>query len=326
MKRTAILFANLLLAAFSLAICLVLAEQVLRAVGYEQNPLKVQVGNTADARLYHVFEDRHFVYDPELIWRPKSSHGVFNSQGYRGPEMTVPKPQGSLRVVAIGDSNTLGWDGAGGANWPGFLHRLLSQQDPRFSVINAGVYGYSSYQGVIRFRQSLQYQPDLALISFGSNDAHPVTVTDHQFAERGPGRSGWTTRLARFRLWQLWMSAWRNLVSWRSGGLQARVPVEDYRNNLTEIIRLGKKHGVGVVLLTRPYIGRRQATVRWKTFVHRYNAATAEVAGEQGVPLVDLYSHFKRRRKLFADESHFTGEGHRRAARIVYEVLQPMLP
>ncbi len=325
MKRAGTLAVNLLLAGLSLAVCVVLAEQLLRAIGYERNPLKIQLGEVADARLYHVFEDRNFVYDPDLIWRPKRDYGVFNAQGYRGPEVPDAKPEGSWRIFAIGDSNTLGWGGAGGANWPETLHNLLRQRDPRFSVVNAGVYGYTSQQGLIRFRRSLIHRPDLALISFGSNDGHPVTVSDRDFIAKSLGRSGWTARLARFRLGQLFAAAWTSFVSWRSGGLTERVPLEDYRSNLNEFVRLAREQGIAVVLLTRPYVSRMRSIVRWKTIAHHYNAVTAEVAEQQDVSLIDLYSQFKGRKELFADESHFTGEGHRRAAEIVLEALEPLL-
>jgi len=43
------------------------------------------------------------------------------------------------------------------------------------------------------------------------------------------------------------------------------------------------------------------------------------------VPIVDVYSFFKDRTDLFADESHFTAEGHQLAARIVFDHLRPLI-
>jgi lysophospholipase L1-like esterase len=63
----------------------------------------------------------------------------------------------------------------------------------------------------------------------------------------------------------------------------------------------------------------------WKSFGHDYNAATAEIAEELEVPLIDLYAHFKDRDDFFADESHFTEEGHALAAEIVLQRLQPWI-
>ena len=75
--------------------------------------------------------------------------------------------------MCYGDSLT---DGPPRGGWPSWLHRLLAEQPPapvrRFEVLNAGVAGYSSHQGVLRFLQEVdRYQPDLVLVSFGWNDA-----------------------------------------------------------------------------------------------------------------------------------------------------------
>ena len=45
--------------------------------------------------------------------------------------------------------------------------------------------------------------------------------------------------------------------------------------------------------------------------------------GRHALPLIDLYHDFKDREDFFLDESHFTREGHERAARIVYRHLLP---
>jgi lysophospholipase L1-like esterase len=50
---------------------------------------------------------------------------------------------------------------------------LQSRNTPErvYEVINAGVAGYSSWQGVQRFLQEWEtYQPDMVLVSFGWND------------------------------------------------------------------------------------------------------------------------------------------------------------
>ena len=75
--------------------------------------------------------------------------------------------------MCYGDSLT---DGPPRGGWPSWLNRLLQEQGRaggrRFEVMNAGVAGYSSHQGVLRFLQEVdRYQPDLVLVSFGWNDA-----------------------------------------------------------------------------------------------------------------------------------------------------------
>ncbi|MDH3743685.1 MAG: GDSL-type esterase/lipase family protein, partial [Acidobacteriota bacterium] len=177
-------FARATLVVFVVLLSLAVVEKALRVVGYEYRPMSVKIGTTTDARYFHLFGDQHFIYDPELIWRPKPGYEIFNHQGFRGPEMTPEPESGVLRVVAIGDSNTLGWAGADGSNWPAALGRAMEGARLPAEVVNGGVWGYSSFQGVRRMREALQYRPDIVLVSYGSNDAHRVHRPDREFARK----------------------------------------------------------------------------------------------------------------------------------------------
>jgi lysophospholipase L1-like esterase len=308
--------AKALLLAVSVALCLVVAEQVLKVGHFEYRPMSIDVVNPNDARLFHVFEDAHFIYDPEIIWRPKRSYEIFNAQGFRGPELAPEKPAGERRVFAVGDSNTLGWAGPDGPNWPGELAEKWRPLDARLQVVNAGVWGYSSFQGLVRYREVLSYQPDLILVSFGANDAHLVHRGDAEFSHGSLFGDRWARWLLHFRLAQLAAKAWDG-GSRASGEERHRVEPEEYRANLREMIRLGREAGAETVLLTRPSIGEVRSPKWWKEFAAVYNLATVEVAEEEKVLVIDIYSFFKDQEKLFSDESHFNLEGHRRAASII---------
>jgi lysophospholipase L1-like esterase len=281
-------------------------------------------GDDADARLYHLFSDENFVYDPEMIWRPKAGFGVFNTLGFRGAEPGT-KPSVGLRVATIGDSNTLGWSGVDGANWPGELERLLSEGGLETEVVNAGVWGYSSQQGVPRTREALRLEPDLVLISFGSNDAHLVNRSDSEFSGRSEGMWRIVRALRSLRVSQL-LTAVGDRMDPAGAELKPRVPLEDYRANLRRMITEVRSGGGVPVLLTRPYVGAVSGPDVWKNRGPEYNLATAEVASEEGVLLVDVYAVFKERDELFADESHFTREGHELAASVIADHLRPLLP
>src|SRR5207244_3108084 len=90
-----------------------------------------------------------------------------------------------VRVFAIGDSNTLGWGETNGPNWPLYLGEILNREHRNLTLINAGVWGYSSFQGLRWFEGTLRFNPDVVLISFGANDAHRVTVSDADFVNLG---------------------------------------------------------------------------------------------------------------------------------------------
>ena len=107
----------------SAGLALALAEVSLRWVDFRYSPMAIEDASGRDDRLIHLFEPENFVTDPALLWRPRANHSVFNSQGFRGRELNVPKAPGEFRIFAVGDSNTLGWAGDDG----GALARLLGR-------------------------------------------------------------------------------------------------------------------------------------------------------------------------------------------------------
>lgn len=314
--------AKVALLAGALAVALGVAEVALRVFGYEYRPMQIATGRESDARVYHLFGDENFVYDRELIWRPKAGFGVFNSFGFRGPE--VGPRNGKLRIATVGDSNTLGWSGEEGANWPADLERILADGGFDSEVINAGVWGYSSHQGVPRTREVLELEPDLVLISFGSNDAHRVTRSDAEFSRRSLGSQRLERVLDSLRTTQLVRAVLDRLAP-AGDELVPRVDGAAYEENLRIMIDEVRRQGAVPVLLTRPFHGTVFDTLGWKHFGPDYNLATVRVAEREGAPVIDVYSFFKEMDELFADESHFTEEGHRLAAGVIFEHLAPLI-
>ena len=94
-----------------MVISLLVVEVFLRSIHYNYSPLRIEVINkSSEWRYYHAFEDKQFVYDPFLIWRPRKGGlpplaATFNEQGYRGKEIPVVKKPRSFRIFAVGDSN-----------------------------------------------------------------------------------------------------------------------------------------------------------------------------------------------------------------------------
>ena len=303
-------------------------ELALRAVGYQYSPLQIGANVKDDWRDDHAFGDRNLIYDPDLIWRPKSGQfSPFNPQGFRGATILPHKPPGTFRIFAIGDSNTFGWDVDEGANWPSQLQELFSVSRPGTEVVNAGVWGYSSFQGKRRFVEALAFDPDLVLISFGGNDAHQVAVPDIDYVRRHDRIEYVTRATRRSRLAQLAVASWDGLAA-RTGdsaSIGPRVRLEDYAANLRAIIHDGRVRGVRVVLLTRPFIGSSTDPMSWKTHAPSYNDATVEVGRAEQTPVIDVHGAFHNREELFDDESHFGVEGHRLAARLIHEELLRLL-
>ena len=303
-------------------------EGMLRAAGYRYSPVRIGSNVNSDWREQHAFHDRHLVYDPDLIWRPFSGQfSPFNPQGFRGLPVDPIKPSGALRVIALGDSNTFGWDVDEGVNWPTRLQGLLRESHPGAEVINAGVWGYSSFQGVRRFKELVELDPDLVLVSFGANDAQPVRVPDARYVRSHDRIERLTRATRRLRLAQLAVAAWDRLGQAVSGSatLGPRVPVEDYVANLREIVDLGRSRGITVVLLTRPYVGSSTDPASWKTYAPSYNAAVVAVGRAMNAAVIDVYGAFRNHDNYFDDESHFGVEGHRVAAELIQAELATLI-
>jgi lysophospholipase L1-like esterase len=311
----------------ALVIAAALTEFALRASGYQYSPVKIGTNVNSDFREQHAFHDRHLVYDPDLIWRPVSGQfSPYNPQGFRGATVDQDKRPGTYRIIAIGDSNTFGWDVDEGVNWPSQLQTLFAASRPGTEVINAGVWGYTSYQGRQRFKEMLAFHPDLVLISFGGNDAHPVTVPDAEYVRRHDRIDRITRATRKLKLAQLAVAAWDRAQMMTSGGtLGPRVNLDDYKAHLHEIVREGRARGVRVVLLTRPYTGSSTDPASWKTFAPNYNAATIEIGREDGVPVIDVYAAFKEHPDVFDDEAHFGVAGHRMAAELLHAELSKII-
>jgi lysophospholipase L1-like esterase len=315
---------RVVMALMSFMLAAAASELVLRVAGYQYSPVQIGGDVTGDWRDEHAFHDRNLVYDPVLIWRPVSGQfSPFNPQGFRGVPVDTVKPPGTLRIVALGDSNTFGWDVDEGANWPSQLQALFATSHPGTEVINAGVWGYSSFQGVRRFHEMLAFAPDIVLISFGANDAHQVRVPDAAYVRRHDRMERLTRATQRLRLAQLAVAVADRVdtASGAGGALEPRVSLDDYAAHLREMVRVGQQRGIQLVLLTRPFTGRSADPASWKTHAPAYNAVVGAVAGEENVLAIDLHAHVQDHPEYFDDESHFGVEGHRVAAELIYAQL-----
>ena len=96
-----------------------------------------------------------------------------------------------------------------------------------------------------------------------------------------------------------------------------QVPLDEYRANLIEIIRLLKNHGVTPVFITTTPADRSRYAEgagfwRRNEDVLDYNAAAVEIMNEGGVRVIDLYGFTVATRltgdELFRDHTHFTPE------------------
>lgn len=98
-----------------------------------------------------------------------------NSLGFRGRDFTPDKAPGTVRVICVGGSTTIGSNAGGDAfAYPAILEEILRKVFPRaqnIEVINAGVFGYHSWHSLIRVENEFdRLDPDCYIFMDGLND------------------------------------------------------------------------------------------------------------------------------------------------------------
>lgn len=280
------------------------------------------------------------VYDPLLFWRirphlRRDGRTLTNSLGQRGEELPAKTPQ-EFRILSLGESTTFARRLPPEQSYSALLERELgSVAGRRVRVINAGVPGYSLFQGVSYLRhRGLALEPDAVMTYFGYNDFLPISVGRAPgSAGPGPGprASGMTDRelFARRRSLRgrtvhallehsnLARLALRRAQPERaqvrpSGG--PRVPEADRRWLLGELREICREHDLRLVIL-----------IPWYRDFREHESLLREAAGWEGVVVVDLPAKLAAldtsRASFFADGLHPNREGHRLIAQAIAEAL-----
>ncbi len=124
--------------------------------------------------------------DPLLMWsmRPNlDTSWTADAQGARWRVQTnalglredaVALGADRVRILALGDSCTFGLGVNQGQDWPAQLQKCLGHGEVPPEVINAGVLGYTAFQGLRYFQyRGAELRPQLTLAAFGLNDLQP---------------------------------------------------------------------------------------------------------------------------------------------------------
>ena len=95
-----------------------------------------------------------------------------NSRGLRGPDIPFDKPDGTLRVLLLGDSFLEGYSVNDADLVSEVVRRELQSQVKRpVEVINGGTVGYSTDQELLFYQnEGRRYSPDLTVLLFYVND------------------------------------------------------------------------------------------------------------------------------------------------------------
>ena len=105
----------------------------------------------------------------------------FGCGGSKKPEPAVSEPARTQEkppaprddrpvIVAFGDSLTAGFGAEPGNSYPDFLQKDLDAAGLKWRVVNAGVSGDTTADGVNRLGEVLAEKPRIVIVEFGGND------------------------------------------------------------------------------------------------------------------------------------------------------------
>ena len=271
------------------------------------------------------------VRDDTLFWRPKAGVMDHNSLGFYGPDFEIQKKPGVFRIVCLGDSCTH----FGPVTYADMLRVYLDETAPgKFEVINAGVIGYTSFQGR-RLLESevMKWSPDLVTVYFGWNDHWLARGREDK--NQSAAASGAMDFLSGIRVVQLTAFLMGRLKV--EDGAAKRVELPDYRENLTSIARQCESNGVAVCFITAPHAfdlgippyllesGEISDSESLIPMHQSYNQAVREVAVANNASLVDLAAEMDKMDKqtlFIEDHIHLSRGGRFYVTKRLIETLQ----
>lgn len=217
--------------------------------------------------------------DPDLFWKQRAHmNTVFegapvktNGLGLRNKEIYPKTNKDTLRIVCLGASPTWGWGVKEEETYATQLEHLLKNAFPsrNVEVINAGVIGYSSYQGLHFLKNKIiPMAPAIITVPYVINDVdkhrffRSTGKTDKELGSRSKILTTIENFLDRSRLINLLK---RVSLRFQSAAVRyfgtdgkyqyietRRVPIEDYKNNLKSIIDIAQQNDIKVILLKMP--------------------------------------------------------------------------
>ena len=274
-----------------------------------------------------------------------------NALGFRGPEITIPKPPGVYRIAVLGGSPVYGTAMRDDSRtFPAQLEQVLRERhgSDRIEVVNAGAPSYTSWESLVNLEfRVLDVEPDLLIVYLDSNDVHARLVEPSAYRGDNSGlRQPWQG--PPIPLWE--RSALLRIISRRlrrtlQVGLDQFIeaptgfsrPLGDpahvhdrglpdpfdlldknppvyFRRNVTNIVAVARANGAEVLLATwasSPRLGDYASFPHYQRGFEEHNALVRQVAAERGVPVFDFAAVMPEEPAFWADGRHVNEQGAR---------------
>lgn len=280
----------------------------------------------ADSLYQQWFDNHRQEYHPYLQLVPSFDNRLNDTTAY------------AKRIFCLGGSTTEFPDRAG-RDWPSRVEAILRKKNGQqnIEVYNLGKGWYTSLHTLINYETNLRkYRPSAILIMQSLNDL--LQNADFSYMSHGAFREdyghfyGPVNRIINRRsLWHylrdvfsgLWYAAPRKPIT-----TDFFPGLKPYERNIRTIIELARFDGTKVILMTEPYLMKRNLseeelsairmiqveaindTMVWtsKTLLsgmEQYNNTLRRIAQEENLPLIELDKEVPKTLFYFRDEVHY---------------------
>jgi len=318
-------------------VALGLIEMALRAAGFEHDTSAPRYRFVTPEARYADDEGGAMVRDDALFWRlrpglrgPDGALHVKDT-GYRSGFAPLPEP-GVQRIVCLGDSSTFGLQVSETATWSAVAQAFLRAEAVDVEVLNLGVPGYSSHQGLVLLRtEALALRPDVVVCAFGTfNDWVPARGrTDAEQYDVSLASSlrvvqAFSRLLGRRRAEEgTAVPGLLDDIDTRDHAGPRRVSPSEFEANLHAMIEAIRGASAAPVLLTSPL---PDETLERNPIALLYAEASRRVARSDDVPIIDGWALFAEspppHDALFADFCHPSRKGHAVLGAALAETLE----
>jgi len=270
-----------------------------------------------------VFPGTEKIFEPDelLFWRLKANLSKVRaaeklpdrefrfrvSTDAAGRRVTQRASEAAPEVLFLGDSCTFGIPVDDREAFPALVGEMLGVQ-----AINAGVPGYSAFQGRVLL-ENLSERPRAVVIAFWMNGR---TSWDHlSDAEHrellAAERAG---EFSRHRLTRLLRRV--------TPGVRPRLTEQEFVAELHALISRSRAMDAAPILVIWPTAGQMEGAEE-----HPRQALIRQVGSDTGTSVVELEGAFRASgsSRLFVDPVHATARGYRIAAERIADALRPLL-
>lgn len=272
-----------------------------------------------------------------------------NSHGLRDRERKWEKPEGTRRILGIGDSFTFGYQVDSKDCYLKQLERGLNKGDGPWDVINAGVTGYNMWQYLAYVKCcGYKYRPDLMIIGVFFDDLNGDPFTEMKASDPQRYRSLSSLRIVNFirNSFEMFKYRYRHLLgaTWLKSIEERRAFINSTRDGLLlkgeadpqiyrkfeirlrKLLQVAEAHQIRVLVFLIPdviQLGHPE--------LQGMNKLLREICDRCGVPFLDMTPSFEGIKDtnslyLMPYDAHTSPLGHSIMARQLEKRILEMYP